>query len=100
MSDINTIDFKNWLEQLREPVKSKIKTAVMQASNQPGTSSREAAKKVLHQSQQDAAADPHASVSDLVDIATVSDKLKASSPKGLNISRSQDRMRMKKKMRR
>ena len=80
------LNFRNWLEQYGQPsvkqqaqaqgmkgsVKSRVQDAVRQAANQPSVSAVDAARRELGKAQQD----PDATVSDIVDIATTSDKLK------------------------
>ena len=82
---MNALNFKTWIEEMaptgpNKDVRSRVKMAVQQASNQPGISSKEVAKKELDKAQQDVAADPEASIADVVDIATASDKIKGVVP--------------------
>ena len=104
-TSVNNFDFKNWLEYgqptvrqqaqrgaSRGSVKSRVQDAVRQAANQPSVSAVDAAQKELDQAQQD----PDATVSDIVDIGTMSDKLKV-----VDAQRSgRMKKKMKKRMRR
>jgi hypothetical protein len=96
---MSKLDFRNWLEYgqvqqgaTRGSVKSRVQDAVRQAANQPSVSAVDAAQKELDQAQQD----PDATVSDIVDIGTMSDKLKV-----VDAQRSgRMKKKMKKRMRR